>query len=43
MLKELLMKQLKNEDLFGNYYSKINALILKKTIYNIVKTINKGD
>ncbi len=33
------MKKLKNEDLFGNYYSKINELILK-TKHNIVKNIN---
>ena len=37
--RNLLMKKLKNEDLFGNYYSKINELILK-TKHNIVKNIN---
>ena len=33
------MKKLKNEDLFGKYYRKINELILK-TKHNIVKNIN---
>ncbi len=33
------MEQLKNEDLFGNYYNKINELILKAK-HNIVKNIN---
>lgn len=33
------MEKLKNEDLFGNYYNKINELILK-TKHNVVKNIN---
>ena len=33
------MEQLKNEDLFGNYYNKINELILKAK-HNVVKNIN---
>ena len=33
------MEHLKNEDLFGNYYNKINELILKAK-HNVVKNIN---